>query len=118
MPLGLITCDVNHVHNVTSDSNVSDYYDFQSENSDIVIGLGKLSGSHTIHSCDNVKPTSLHSPYKVPLPHLLTVKKQLDDMENKGVISRVTVATDSCAGMVQVLSMIQTKLVSVLISHI
>ena len=41
MSLGLITCDVNHVYNVTSDSDVSDYCDFQSEYPDIFIGLGR-----------------------------------------------------------------------------
>ena len=36
------------------------------------------------------------------MPRLPLVKKQLEDMESKGVISKVTVPTDWCSGMVQV----------------
>ena len=49
-----------------------------------------------------MKPTALHVPYEVSQPRLPIVKKQLDDMESKGIISKVTVPTDWCSGMVQV----------------
>ena len=49
-----------------------------------------------------MKPTALHVPYRVSQPRLPIAINQLDDMESKGIISKVTVPTDWCSGMVQV----------------
>ena len=101
--LGLVTCDVNHVFNVnTVSGDVVGKHDFKSEYPDVFCGLGKLADPYTIQIRDDAKPVALHIPYEVSMPRLRIVKKQLDDMERKEVISKVTVPTDWCAGMVQV----------------
>ena len=96
--LGLISCNSEHVDSV-SNSNVCD---FINEYPEIFTGLGKLSEPYTIQVRDDVRPVALHVPYDVSQPRLKLVKSQLDDMEAKGVISKVTVPTEWCSGMVQV----------------
>ena len=100
--LGLIQCNTKHVYNVDSSDDKS--VKFHHEFSDIFSGLGKVNVTdpYRIQLREDVKPTALHVPYEVSQPRLPIVKKQLDDMESKGIISKVTVPTDWCSGMVQV----------------
>ena len=65
-------------------------------------GLGKLEGEYTIKLQDNVKPFAITTPRQVPIPLLNPVKKELDRMEEMGIISTIQEPTDWCAGMVPV----------------
>lgn len=100
--LGLIQCNTKYVYNIDSneDKSVKFYHEF----SDIFSGLGKVNVTqpYRIQVREDVKPTTLYVPYGVSQPRLPIVKKQLDEMESKGIISKVTVPTDWCSGMVQV----------------
>ena len=49
-----------------------------------------------------MKPTALQVSYEVSQLRLPIVKKQLDEMENKGIIPKLTAPIDWCSGMVQV----------------
>ena len=94
--LGLVQCNTEFVDNVSVMSK------FKDEFSGLFTGLGKMNESYTIQLRDDARPVALHVPYDVSQPRLPVVRKQLDDMLSKGVISKVTQPTDWCAGMVQV----------------
>ena len=98
--LSLIKCNDECVVNVSVSNNV--VCKFLSMFPKVFVGLGKLTDSYTIKMHDDVKPIALHVPYDVSQPRLPLVKRQLEDMEEKGVISKVSKATDWCSGMVQV----------------
>ena len=65
-------------------------------------GLGKLRGDHVIKLQEGAKPFAQSTPRRVAIPLMDEVKKELQRMEDQGVISRVTEATEWCAGMVVV----------------
>lgn len=65
-------------------------------------GLGKLSQPYTTKLQEGAQPYSLSAARRVPLPLMDAVKKELERMENLGVISRVNEPTEWCAGMVPV----------------
>ena len=65
-------------------------------------GLGKTPGEYHIHLKDDAKPFALSTPRRVALPLQPKVKKELQRMEQLGVISRVDDPSDWCAGMVVV----------------
>ena len=66
-------------------------------------GLGTLDEPYHIKLKVNATPFALFTARHVPLPVLLNkVKEHLANMEATGVISRVEVPTDCCAGMVVV----------------
>ncbi|RXN11392.1 Transposon Ty3-G Gag-Pol poly [Labeo rohita] len=66
-------------------------------------GLGMVRQPYTIKLKPNVTPFSLATPRRVPLPLLGKVKKELERMEQLGVITKVEEPTDWCSGMVPVL---------------
>ena len=65
-------------------------------------GLGTLDEPYHIKLKANATPFALFTARNVPLPLLNKVKEHLANMEATGVISRVEVPTDWCAGMVVV----------------
>ena len=65
-------------------------------------GLGTLDEPYHIKLKANATPFALFTAKNVPLPLLNKVKEHLANMEATGVISRVEVPTDWCAGMVVV----------------
>ena len=65
-------------------------------------GLGLMKGEYRIKLQEGAKPFSITIPRRVPVPLLPKVKRELENMEQKGVISKVTEASDWCAGMVVV----------------
>ena len=65
-------------------------------------GLGELEGEFNIKLQPDSKPFVLTTPRRVALPLLKKVKEELERMEKLGVISKVDIPTDWCAGMVVV----------------
>ena len=65
-------------------------------------GLGELEGEVNIKLQPDVKPFALTTQRRVALPFLKKVKEELERMEKLGVISKVDVPTDWCAGVVVV----------------
>ena len=65
-------------------------------------GLGKLDGEFSIKLKPDSTPLALTTPRRVAIPLLNKVKAELERMENLGVISKVDVPTEWCAGMVVV----------------
>ena len=63
-------------------------------------GLGTLGDPYEIQLLPEAKPFSLFTPRKVPIPLLARVKQELDQMENKKIISKVEEPTSWCSGMV------------------
>ncbi|KAK7878780.1 hypothetical protein WMY93_030940 [Mugilogobius chulae] len=63
-------------------------------------GLGLVHKPYTIKLKPDAKPFSLKVPRRVPLPLMGKVKKELERMEQLGVISRVEEPTEWCCGMV------------------
>lgn len=63
-------------------------------------GLGNLGDEYEIVLKPDAKPFALYASRNVPLPLREEVKKELDKMENMGVISKVEEPTPWCAGMV------------------
>ena len=65
-------------------------------------GLGKLGDPYQIKSNLGAKPFCIANPKRIPLPLEEAVKLELKNMEEQGVISKVTRPTDWCSGMVVV----------------
>ena len=65
-------------------------------------GLGKLEGEYKIELMEGAKPYALTTPRRIAIPLLPQVKAELERMEAMGVITRVDVPTEWCAGMVVV----------------
>ena len=65
-------------------------------------GLGKLQGDYTIQLQAGARPFAQSTPRRVAIPLLQSVKKELQRMENLGVVAKVTEPTEWCAGMVVV----------------
>lgn len=66
-------------------------------------GLGQVKDfEYKIKLKKNVEPVSIHTPRRVPLPLLETVRKELQDMVKKGVIEEINEATEFCSPMVVV----------------
>ena len=65
-------------------------------------GLGKLEGEYKIKLQEGAKPYALNTPRRVALPLMKPVKKELERMEQLGVIAKIDEPTDWCAGMVVV----------------
>ena len=68
----------------------------------VFTGLGTLGEEYTIRLKEDARPHALHTPRNVPLPLRDKVRKELDRMEEMGVISKVNEPTPWCAGMVVV----------------
>ena len=65
-------------------------------------GLGKLEGEYSIQLEEGAQPFAVHTPRRVPIPMMQSVKEELERMQEMGVIERVTEPTSWCAGMVVV----------------
>ena len=65
-------------------------------------GLGELSGEFSIKLKPGSTPFALTTPRRVLLPLMKKVKAELQRMETLGVISKVDLPADWCAGMVLV----------------
>ncbi|CAB3984367.1 Transposon Ty3-G Gag-Pol poly, partial [Paramuricea clavata] len=65
-------------------------------------GLGEVDGDFSIKLKPDSKPFALTTPRRVAIPLLNKVKAELEKIENLGVISKVYVPTEWCAGMVVV----------------
>ncbi len=65
-------------------------------------GLGELEGEYSIKVKPGATPFALFTPRRVPLAMINKVRDELTRMEELGVISKVDIPTDWCAGMVVV----------------
>jgi hypothetical protein len=65
-------------------------------------GLGELDGDFSIKLKPDSTPFALTTPRRVTIPLLNKVKAELERMKNLGVISKVDVPAECCAGMVVV----------------
>ena len=65
-------------------------------------GLGTIEGEYAIVLKNDAKPYALATPRRIPLPLKGQVEEELKRMEALGVIRKVDVPTDWCAGMVVV----------------
>ena len=65
-------------------------------------GLGTIEGEYTIVLKQEARPYALATPRRIPLPLKSQVEQELKRMEQLGVIRKVDVPTDWCAGMVVV----------------
>ena len=65
-------------------------------------GLGSLEGEYHIQLKEDATPFALTAPRRVALPLLPKVKRELERMEELGVISKIDEPTDWCSGMVVV----------------
>ena len=65
-------------------------------------GLGTMKGEYEIRLKPNATPHALFTARNVPIPLREKVREELHRMETLGVISKVDVPTDWCAGMVVV----------------
>ena len=92
--LNLVTCHVDE----TSKLN-----DICSEFPSLFTGLGLLKGyAYKISLRDDITPTCIYTPRKIPHPLREKVKLQLQEMVTSGVISPVTEATEWCSGLVTI----------------
>ena len=66
-------------------------------------GLGRWEGEYEIKLKSDSKPFSISVPRRVAIPLMRRVRDELNRMERLGVIARVEVPTEWCAGMVVVL---------------
>lgn len=69
---------------------------------EIFEGLGKISGNYHIQLEENLKPYSVHTPRRLPIPLFSKVKQELARMERLWVISKIDKPTDWCSRMVVV----------------
>ncbi|KAL1479629.1 hypothetical protein MTO96_034811 [Rhipicephalus appendiculatus] len=67
---------------------------------DLTAGLGLLKTEYRITLLPDAKPSAITYPRRVPLPMLPCVKRELERMENLGVIRKVDEATEWCAPIV------------------
>ena len=65
-------------------------------------GLGKLQGEYDIKLRPDFKPFAISVPRRVAVRLLGKVREEIERMERLGVIAKVVVPTDWCAGMVVV----------------
>lgn len=89
-PLGLI-------RNIESIDN-----DIVSQYPKLFTGLGTFKGEYKIHLKPRAQLFALSAPRNIPLPLRKEVEKELQSMEQSGVISKVSKPTEWCAGMVVV----------------
>lgn len=83
-----------------STSKVSDPANILCHYPNLATGLGLLKTEYRIILLPDAKPSAITYPRRVPLPMLPSVKRELERMENLGVIRKVDEATEWCAPMV------------------
>ena len=62
-------------------------------------GLGCLEGEYTITTDEDVQPFNLTTPRRIPIPQLPCVKKEIQRMEELGVIDQIDEPTAWCSPM-------------------
>ena len=62
-------------------------------------GLGKMEGEYTIKLKEGATPFSISTPRRVAIPLMQSVKAELDQMQELGVISPIQEPTDWCCVM-------------------
>ncbi len=82
-------CEVN-------DESIMDQY------SKVFTGLGNVGNEYVIKLRENVTPYALHAPRNIPIPLREKVQKELENMEQMGIIRKISEPTLWCAGMVVV----------------
>ena len=83
-------------------SDVKNVDTVQEQYIELFSGLCKTGWEYTIKLKPGYVPFALSTPRRIPLPLMKKVKKELQRMENMGVISRVDKRTNWCSGMVVV----------------
>ena len=84
-------------HKGTINSRVAEHY------TDLFTGLGTFKGpEYSIKLKPDAKPFALRTIRNIPIPLQEATKKELQRMEQLGVISKVSEPTEWCAGMVVV----------------
>ena len=81
---------------------VSEAKPYKEDFPELFQGLGKLDEPYAIKLRPDAQPVCLYAPRRVPQPLMETVKEQLDDMVESGVISPVRDPTEWCSGLVLV----------------
>lgn len=93
--LGLLTVHVNqNVYSVEQTDIVAEY-------PDVFTGLGCLPGEYHIEIDSSVKPVQ-HQPRKVAVALKPELHKKINELEQKGVLAKVTTPTDWISSMVAV----------------
>lgn len=100
--LGLLT--VNTVNSVDIPTNCKDSYEpltrsqLLNDYKDVFEGLGSFPGEYKIETDPSVKPVQ-HQPRKVHQAMKQEIHTKLKDLENRGVIKKVTTPTDWISSM-------------------
>ena len=81
-------------------------------------GLGCLTKEYQIKLNKDVVPYALTTPKRVPLPLMQPVKKELERMEEEGVITKVEGPTNWCARMMVVPKPNQKLCICVDLTHL
>ena len=76
--------------------------DFKGEFPGLFSGLGTIDTSYKITAREDARPVCIHAPRKIAHP-LIQRSRQLENMEEQGVISPVTKPTSWCSGIVVML---------------
>ena len=93
---------VQKVETIHSNHSASIEQEAKTMYSKLFKGLGELEGEFSIKLTPGSTPYAITTPRRVALPLMPKVKEELQRMENLGVISKVDISTDWCAGMVVV----------------
>ena len=93
---------VQKVDAVNSDDSTRIEQEVKTTYPNLFKGLGELEGEFSIKLTPGSTPYAITTPRRVALPLMPKVKEELQRMEKLGVISKVDIPTDWCAGMVVV----------------
>ncbi len=88
------------VHSISTTKELTREFILE-EYSDVFTGLGCLPGEYHIELDPNVNPVQ-HSPRRVPVPLKAKMKTKLDELEQNGIIKKVTTPTDWISSTVAV----------------
>ena len=95
--MGLITVNAELVNQATGTSEDPILENFR----DVFIGLGCLEGEYQLEVDPSVRPVK-HTPRRVPVALRDVVKKKIQEMENKGIIQKVSQPSEWISSMVVV----------------
>ena len=93
---------VQKVETIHSDDSTRIEQEVETVYPNLFKGLGELEGEFSIKLKPGSTPYAITTPRRVALPLMPKVKEELQRMETLGVISKVDIPTDWCAGMVVV----------------
>jgi transposase InsO family protein len=88
----ILSCDQEHLSAVQEKQGLTRELILK-KYPDVFKGLGKLDGKYKIYTDETVQPV-IHPPRKFPVPIREELKKRLAEMEEMGVIRKVTEPTD------------------------